>query len=296
MPSWVEDIVTTIFPDPTIRLPGPTPAQDVWPPTPESVAANSFANGIIFRPGAPSNGNVVGTWAEVKAYIAATNGALNIFVDSSLAPAVVDLGITDFQNRAFLRPAASVLAPVPMQLDVPDGALLKDLPGVIFGLVVALHGTSGPTLSFSKGVSFGVFGGAVIDNQGTVPAIDVDPALFGLVISTALGGRISATGAPIVSVPNPGQQLIITAFTAGAFTGPSVAIGPVGAGLQIIYDASAQSLPNVPGWLGTIVFSPLGKATQVDYQPAVLADWSGVAPTSVANALDRIAAKIGPIP
>lgn len=32
------------------------------------------------------------------------------------------------------------------------------------------------------------------------------------------------------------------------------------------------------------------------YNPASLPNWSGVAPSSVWNALDRIAAKIGPIP
>lgn len=294
--AWVEGTVTTVFPDFTIKLPGPTPAQDVWPPVPGSAATNTFANGIIFRPGAPSNGNIVRTWAEVKAYVAATNGAINIYVDNSLAPAVVDPGVTDFQGRAFLRAGSPIIAPAPMQLDVPDGAILKDLAGILFSLNVVLHGTTGPTLSFSRVQTFGAFGGAVLDNQGTVPAIDVDPTAFGLILSTALGGRISATTAPIVSVPNPGQGLILVLFTGGAFTGPSVAIGPVGAGLQIVYDASAQSLPTVPGWLGTVSLAPLGKASQVDYTPAVLADWSGVTPTSVANALDRIAAKISPIP
>jgi hypothetical protein len=38
------------------------------------------------------------------------------------------------------------------------------------------------------------------------------------------------------------------------------------------------------------------KSTMVGYTPAILANWSNVTPTSVANALDRIAAAIGPIP
>jgi hypothetical protein len=255
------------------------------------------ATGIIFRPGTPSStGNIVATWAEVQAAIAATNGALNVFVDSSIAPAVVDVGVTDFQGRVFLRAASTVLTPAPMQLDVPDGAVLQDLAGILFSLLVVLHGTTGPTLKFTKAVSFGVFGGAVLDNQGTVPAIEVDPTLPILVLSAIVGGRMSATGAPIVNVPNPGQQLILTEFTAAAMTGASFATGPVGAGLQIIFDASIQSLPSTPGWLGGIGLSPLDQAVHMQYQPAILANWSGVQPTSVADALDRIAAKIGPIP
>lgn len=32
------------------------------------------------------------------------------------------------------------------------------------------------------------------------------------------------------------------------------------------------------------------------YVPAIVANWNGTAPTSIANALDRLAAHLGPIP
>lgn len=38
------------------------------------------------------------------------------------------------------------------------------------------------------------------------------------------------------------------------------------------------------------------QAANVNYTPAIVGNWSGTAPTSVANALDRIAAHVGPIP
>jgi hypothetical protein len=40
----------------------------------------------------------------------------------------------------------------------------------------------------------------------------------------------------------------------------------------------------------------ISEASQDTYTPSAVANWSGVAPTSVANALDRIAAHVGPIP
>jgi hypothetical protein len=40
----------------------------------------------------------------------------------------------------------------------------------------------------------------------------------------------------------------------------------------------------------------ISEASQDTYTPSAVANWSSVAPTSVANALDRIAAHLGPIP
>ena len=58
--------------------------------------------------------------------------------------------------------------------------------------------------------------------------------------------------------------------------------------------ASADcGIPNLPNG-GTIFLSTMG--SNVVYLPGSLANWSNVLPETVANALDRIAAKIGPIP
>jgi hypothetical protein len=46
----------------------------------------------------------------------------------------------------------------------------------------------------------------------------------------------------------------------------------------------------------TLTTTFISLASQDAYTPAVIANWSGTAPTSVANALDRIAAHTGPIP
>lgn len=74
--------------------------------------------------------------------------------------------------------------------------------------------------------------------------------------------------------------------------------------LLSIYDIAANpNTPNPAAWVpgftgggGVITPFPLQKSSLLNYVPSVLADWSGVAPTSVADALDRIAAKITPIP
>lgn len=78
--------------------------------------------------------------------------------------------------------------------------------------------------------------------------------------------------------------------------------GGLGSGLLSIFDTSANVNTKNPGvWVpgftgggGTIYFN-FDKAQFLNYTPTSLPNWSGIAPDSVADALDRIAAAIGPI-
>jgi hypothetical protein len=60
---------------------------------------------------------------------------------------------------------------------------------------------------------------------------------------------------------------------------------------------NAESVVTVPqtGFSGTVTVTRSDKAGLVGYAPAVPADWSNSSPVSVAEALDRIAAALGPI-
>jgi hypothetical protein len=52
--------------------------------------SDTFSGGaIIWRPGSVGAGNVFATWPEVQAAVDRVQGATTIFVDSSIAPAVV---------------------------------------------------------------------------------------------------------------------------------------------------------------------------------------------------------------
>lgn len=72
-------------------------------------------------------------------------------------------------------------------------------------------------------------------------------------------------------------------------------------GLNCLVEASVAALPALANvtYAGGATSAQLVLANDsfgLAYTPAVLADWSGVAPASVKEALDRIAAKITPIP
>jgi hypothetical protein len=67
------------------------------------------------------------------------------------------------------------------------------------------------------------------------------------------------------------------------------------------FQADGSTARNAAGRLtltppATLSLLDSGDAAQNSYTPAIVANWSGVAPTDVADALDRIAALIGPIP
>lgn len=67
--------------------------------------------------------------------------------------------------------------------------------------------------------------------------------------------------------------------------------------VNISYDDSNQPSSNfATGSQLTLNLSPVAKATGIPYTATTVANWSNVNPTSVGDALDRIAAKIGPIP
>ena len=71
-------------------------------------------------------------------------------------------------------------------------------------------------------------------------------------------------------------------------------------GLHTLFVANIEGIPDLRDRTITLLNSaptPVldTPATSMAYAPAVVANWSGTAPTSVANALDRIAAALGPI-
>jgi len=76
--------------------------------------------------------------------------------------------------------------------------------------------------------------------------------------------------------------------------------GAVGLTLSGALSAFTGSVTDIPSSVTRAAGAPppvlKSAASGLAYTPAVLANWSGTTPASVADALDRIAAKIGPIP
>jgi hypothetical protein len=285
-----------IEPGQTFSEQGVVPAQGYWPPLPGVPPIDEVASGVVWKPGVPSSGNVVATWEEVQNAIAAVSGALNVFVNSSVAPAIVGQGITNCFGRVTFRAGASEYTTVPSSLmTLPDGAILLDPGQLAFGVSVILQGTAQPNLQFSNIRQFAVVAGSSLENQGTQPAVRVSPG-SAFILALVLGSTFTPNPSAAIELTDPSSTGIIASFTGGKFTGNNVVVGPVGSTLIIAYDAGVDALPTNPGFLGTVVPNEVDSASFMKYSPSNLANWSGTAPSSVADALDRIAAHVGPIP
>lgn len=209
-------------------------------------------------------------------------------------------------------------------LDVPAGVMFDNLFGIGLGsdpnagsVVLKIAPPAGTgVLNFSAlpigaGFIFSIGGGCAVDHSTTTGALMRSPGLppGTTMVVAAVGANQNVGLVPPLSGPlleltgNDGavgvQQMAPNGLPDGWLVG-----GGAGSVLISIYDISANAntptpaiwIPGFTGGGGVITPFPLQKSSLLDYTPAVLADWSGVAPTSVANALDRIAAVLTPIP
>ena len=91
--------------------------------------SNYTNNNVIYQPGGTSNGIVVATWEEVKAFIALKSGACIVYVDDSItspAPVPAATGVTECFGRVTLQ-AFKIDSIIFSVLEIDDGATLSNL-------------------------------------------------------------------------------------------------------------------------------------------------------------------------
>lgn len=270
----------------------------------ESVQAMSsvqaFAASLVFRPGVPSSGNVFETWTQLMAAFATTRGTVTIAVDDSVAPTIIDVGSWDLQDRATLVDLKQKENPQ-TTLFIPDGATLRNLTNFAQLLNIEATPITTPSLAYDPGVIVLIIReGVVLANRGTRALIEVAPAssVNILLSDNAFLDNSLPPFAPFANLAvGPGQSFSITSLGNSGLLGLTNTVsGVAGAFVVIQYDSSWQGNPTLPNYFGGLIERSLNDALFMDYEPAVLANWSGIAPTSTANALDRLAAKVGPVP
>jgi len=267
------------------------------------VIAGASGGSVVYRPGAPSEGNCLATWAEVMAVVSQSERAA-IFVDTSRqvpigTPAQVPVGTWDMRFAIL----GSVALPTSLVvLEMADGAVLDNLAGIRDGLELRCAPTTGPCFTYSSfpGVPWVFFAsqGALVDNRGTVPAIQVGAGET-IIVAASIGGNLGPEGGPCLA---PLVNLQAGALAGGvSFNGYwadnwlSGDAGSAASYFQVTSDFPSPP-PNNPLFAGTL--GPVGyleRALGVIYSPAIPADWNNDPPETVAEALDRIAAQIGPI-
>jgi len=139
-------------------------------------------------------------------------------------------------------------------------------------------------------------GGSLVLVPGLNPGVWKSNTLrLNLTNGAFFDGGNTAVGAAIVEVTSVGPATSNLWVETISKLGTKCVVSAVASPLILNRDASAivDPLAILPGVVVTDL--PMDKAQGVDYVPAVPGNWVGL-PSSVANALDRIAAMIGPIP
>jgi hypothetical protein len=289
------------------------PTRSPNPSDPNTGGGGGGVAAVIYRPGVASSPPFVETWAEVQSVIAESDGDCIVYTDDSVvSPALVPAssGVTDCLGRVEFR-AYRVDFVNYSTLQIEDGATLKSIFRIV-GSMEILGDTQGAVPAFDFDYTPNVVGtpapGIILQEGGfvgntptcTAPCIVV-PALQTLVLTfdTRAGIYLPATATPFfIHLAAASSNLSLLGLNAefvsfGSASG-NVADGAGGVVYQFDSNTANVIVSPVPPVFTVGVLS----SEQLDdwYVPSRVADWSGVAPSSVANALDRIAAKITPIP
>lgn len=262
-------------------VPSPVP---VPPPPPPPVLVS---NGIIWRPGVPSAGNVVATWPEVQAAVDAANGAIVVYVDSSIANAFIPAGTWKGYGAVRL----ATLGKEGFHVTIQNGATLVDY-AAIDGVVVQCACVTAPSFSFSDNLELLLVNFAVITlaSAAAVPAMQVGNG-FAMV---SFLGTLDNGNAPTVPVVQVEDGALATFYPRGAFNFDFLITGNEigGSALATVAwnnDSTVAPLASTL-FLGIIQNNGSSLAQWTGYTPSVPGNWV-TPPTQVAQALDELAAK-----
>lgn len=185
--------------------------------------ANPAQGATVWNPGAAPGDGYVTTWAEVYEAFGESTGEYTVFLDDAGGGAFdIPAGTYDADARlSFERPA-----PATGQITVvmADGAVLQDLAGVRQNITLQTNGTATTALPLSSGRGIEFDLGAVLENLGTQPAIDIG-AGDSVALNFSRRSGALATGAEIATI-GAGSTLRVnvldatrTSFGADLFTG-----------------------------------------------------------------------------
>jgi len=280
---------------------------------------------MIWRPGGTPGGNVFTTWATVYAAIAAVQGEATLYIDSSIAPAIVPAGTWDGFGCAKIACYSQEASTDGYIFTIADGATLHNWWG-LDGAVAVCQCQTAPSFSFDLYGAFTLKGlsSIVLDGSATVPAIQVPPGggpgEFAIVSN--LGGldNSAAPSVPVVGVAVDGYaNFYLSGFSFQHFpflqTGNEIG-GPVGSNVFYQHDNTEPPLTSTLflgtleddrtsqvqwGGSGTPTPATAGQIPIADgaggtswgdapYTATVPGNWAGAAPTRTQDALDRMAA------
>lgn len=278
-----------------IALPAPSGANTV--PTYNAGAltwataggSNGTTGSIIFKPGVASTGNTYETAAEVAAQLLLANGALTVFVDDTVAPAVIPNGVV-WQCGFRATIAGHVIGNI-TSLEIQDGGQIRN-PSITRTVNLLCDSQTLPSIDYDwTGTSLfnlGIVGSLVLSATATVAAIQIPPGNT-LVVDVSEALSITSdepTGlVPIIELETGGASVffIITDLLTGS---GAIAVQTVGGDATgtLAYFADATGWP-MPSWT---LFSGTLTQVMIDAADGVAYNDSSGPPTGAANVQSAI--------
>jgi len=269
-------------------------------PNSSSDVVKGLSTLVYQQGGTAAEPNQFTDWNALYAAFLQTHGPVQIAIDVTFAPlmiAHVSLGTYDMQGRATLT-TSGLNTGGGGELAIPDGGVLKNLVGIGENLQLDTSSTLVSPLQWD-GLPLTSFMATKAAFLNTGPAsvmrVKAGQTLYLSLLQFVEVNNFPANG-PLVNLEDPTSTLALTVFDGVFFVTGNIISGVAGSKVSYLYDATWPGNPANPSFAG--VYNPplvVDIAASMAYTPAKLVDWSGVAPKSVADALDRIAKTVGPI-
>jgi len=211
---------------------------------------------LVFRPGAVASDNVFITWTSLMAAFNATNGPVNIAIDSSLADTYVSTGVHDLQSRATISAYHKTFIDI---IKFNEGAVLSNPAKFDNWIQIISYATSTPILSFNNIISVLDFDRAYITNASIVdtPIIRINDAytlnIVATNVSSFYNSPYNSAGREFIDLNNSGATCVVYMQENSAVNYNYFFKGVVGSSAYFYYDSNYESfsLPTNPNFNGT---------------------------------------------
>jgi hypothetical protein len=260
-------------------------------------ALTQTANGIppvtssfVYQPGGTAHGNVFTSFPELMDAVSRTPGIKSILVDGTFSSALspVPAGTWNVDNCTFYGYTDPVTGFVGV-LQFEEGARFTGGTTYFYNIILRNNSSTAPFTYAGNGAGLYFIEAALQSNPGKAPCIHATATTTHFTLIGVHEVVLGEGTTPVLQCDAPTEIEVQLSNHSIVFANATLGTGTI----DFEYDSDTNLFfPQA----GTIAFLPQGKAANTTYTPANLANWSGVAPTNVADALDRIAAKITPIP
>ena len=273
-------------------------------PTGAKGMSQKTGGSIVYQPGAPATiAPVYKTWAEIENVVNSLEGCCELLFDMTgsgyplSVPATANL---DGKGRLQIR---GVGPNGEAAFAIEDGGQIKNVMSWHDIVVRGKSNIKAPVLYDIPGMIVECFDATFTFNEVcSQPVLQVADTVaqyisFFFEVSSELRNNHNPGHAVIDSGASNELFVSIGAlFFASPFNG--TISGPASATLNVQTDGSVPpaTAAEFPLFLGTFVGALIDDAANISYTPANPVDWNGTPPKTIKEALDRIAAKITPIP